>query len=91
MAQAGNAERTLIPTGPYRIAGKAVNARAGDALARCRVTIADVKNEGKMQLVITDDDSLSFMRLRVSSRSAARSADLSALPITSMTSSRLRS
>lgn len=56
MAQAGNAERTLIPTGPYRIAGKAVNARAGDALARCRVTIADAKNQRKMQSVITDDD-----------------------------------
>jgi hypothetical protein len=56
MAQVGNAERTLIPTGPYRIAGNAVNARAGDALARCRVTIANTKNQRKMQSVITDDD-----------------------------------
>jgi len=56
MAQAGNAERMLIPTGPYRIAGMAANARAGNALARCRVTIADAKNQRKVQSVITGDD-----------------------------------
>jgi hypothetical protein len=56
MAQSPNAERTLIPAGPYRIAGMAVNARAGNVLARCRVTIADAKNQRKVQSVITDDD-----------------------------------
>jgi len=56
MAQARNAERTLIPTGPYSIAGMAVNARVGNALARCRVTIADAKNQRKVQSVITGDD-----------------------------------
>jgi hypothetical protein len=56
MAQAENADRMLIPTGPYRIAGRVVNAGAGDVLARCRITIADAKNQRKMQSVITGDD-----------------------------------
>lgn len=56
IAKVGNADQTLIPAGPHRIAGRAVNARAGDALARCRVTIADAKNQRKVQSVITGDD-----------------------------------
>jgi hypothetical protein len=56
MAQARTAERTLIPTGPFRIAGRVVNARTGDVVGRCRVTIADAKNQRKMQSGITDDD-----------------------------------
>jgi carboxypeptidase family protein len=56
MAQTGNADRTLIPAGPYRIAGMVANARVGNALARCRVTIAEAKNQRKVQSVITGDD-----------------------------------
>ncbi|HEY4841253.1 MAG TPA: carboxypeptidase-like regulatory domain-containing protein [Terriglobales bacterium] len=56
IAQARNAERTQIAAGPYRIAGMAVNARAGNALARCRVTIADAKDQRKVLSVITGDD-----------------------------------
>lgn len=56
MAQTGSPQPNLIPAGPNRIAGRVVNARAGDALARCRVTIADAKNQRKMQSVIASDD-----------------------------------
>jgi hypothetical protein len=56
IAQARNAERTQIAAGQYRIAGMAINARAGNALARCRVTIADAKDQRKVQSVITGDD-----------------------------------
>jgi hypothetical protein len=51
-----NAERTKIPSGPYRIAGTVVNAKGGSTLARCRVTIASVKNRQSVQSVITNDD-----------------------------------
>ena len=47
---------TRIPDGPYRIAGVVVNAKAGGALARARVTIADVKNQQNMQTLITGED-----------------------------------
>jgi hypothetical protein len=56
IAQSRNTEPSLIPTGPYRIAGTVANARVGNALAGCRVTIADAKNQRKMQSVITSDD-----------------------------------
>ncbi len=55
-AQMQTAERTQIPSGPYRIAGTVVNAKAGSPLARCRVTIASVKNRQSMQFAITGDD-----------------------------------
>lgn len=48
--------RTQIPSGPYRIAGTVVNAKAGGPLARARVTIADAKNRQGVQSVITSDD-----------------------------------
>lgn len=55
-AQVENPERTQIPSGPYRIAGTVVNAKAGGPLARSRVTIADAKNRRSVQSVITNDD-----------------------------------
>lgn len=45
-----------IPSGPYRIAGTVINAKAGGPLSRSRVTIADAKNRQSMQSVITGDD-----------------------------------
>ncbi len=55
-AQMANPDRTPIPSGPYRIAGTVVNAKAGGPLARSRVTIADAKNRQSVQSVITSDD-----------------------------------
>jgi len=55
-AQVANPERTPIPSGPYRIAGTVVNAKAGGPLARSRVTIADAKNRQSMQSVVTGND-----------------------------------
>src|SRR6266403_37966 len=55
-AQMTNPERTPIPSGPYRITGTVVNAKAGGPLARSRVTIADAKNRQSVQSVITSDD-----------------------------------
>ncbi len=45
-----------IPSGPYRIAGTVINAKAGGPLGRSRVTIADVKNRQSTQSVVTGDD-----------------------------------
>ena len=47
--------RTQIPSGPYRIAGTVLNAKAGNPLSRCRVTITDLKKQD-VQSVITGDD-----------------------------------
>ena len=55
-ARAQTENRTQIPSGPYRIAGTVVNAKAGNPLARCRVTITDSKNRQSVQSVITGDD-----------------------------------
>jgi hypothetical protein len=55
-AQTENLQRTLIPSGPYRIAGTVVNAKTGSSLARSRVTIADAKNRQSMQSVVTGND-----------------------------------
>ena len=55
-AQTENPQRTLIPSGPYRIAGTVVNAKTGSSLARSRVTIADAKNRQSMQSVVTGND-----------------------------------
>ncbi len=55
-AQIENPARTQIPSGPYRIAGMVVNAKAGGVLVRARVTIADAKNRPSVQSVITGDD-----------------------------------
>jgi hypothetical protein len=55
-AQAQTENRTQIPSGPYRIAGTVVNAKAGNPLARCRVTITDSRNRQSVQSVITGDD-----------------------------------
>lgn len=55
-AQTESAAWAQIPSGPYRIAGTVVNAKAGNALARCRVAIADTKNRQSVQFVITGDD-----------------------------------
>jgi len=55
-AQTENPQRTLIPSGPYRIAGTVVNAKTGSPLARSRVIIADAKNRQSMQSVVTDND-----------------------------------
>lgn len=55
-AQVQPTQRTLIPPGPYRIAGTVVNAKAGNILAHSRVTIADAKNRESMRSLITRDD-----------------------------------
>jgi hypothetical protein len=55
-AQVEPEQRTLIPNGPYRIAGTVVNAKAGNVLARARVTIADAKHRESMRSVVTRDD-----------------------------------
>ena len=55
-AQTENPQRTLIPSGPYRIAGTVVNAKTGGSLPRSRVTIADAKNRQSMQSVISGND-----------------------------------
>jgi len=54
-AQTENAERTQIPSGPYRIAGTIVNAKTGNPLPIARVTIADSKNRQSMQSLITNE------------------------------------
>ena len=54
-AQTEGSLRMPIPSGPYRIAGIVVNAKAGNPLARCRVTITDLKRQD-VQSVITGDD-----------------------------------
>ncbi len=56
LAQTDGPQRTLIPSGPYRIAGTVVNAKTGSPLARSRVTIADAKNRQSMQSVVTGND-----------------------------------
>jgi hypothetical protein len=56
LAQVGSAEGTQIPSGPYRIAGTVVSAKAGNALGHCRVTITDSKNRQSAQFAITGDD-----------------------------------
>jgi hypothetical protein len=55
-AQAQMYNRTQIPSGPYRIAGIVVNAKAGNPLGRCRVTITDAKNRQSVQSLVTGDD-----------------------------------
>lgn len=47
---------TQIPSGKYRIAGMVVSAKGGNPLARCRVTITDLKNQQSTKFVITGDD-----------------------------------
>jgi hypothetical protein len=56
LAQLGSAQGVEIPAGPYRIAGAVVNAKAGNPLPRCRVTITDAKNRQRLQFVISGDD-----------------------------------
>src|SRR5580700_4194064 len=56
LARMGSAGETQIPSGPYRIAGTVVNAKAGNPLASCRVTITDSKNRQSVKFVISGDD-----------------------------------
>jgi hypothetical protein len=55
-AQIENGQGGVIPSGPYRIAGTAVNAKAGGPLARARVSISDSKNRQNLQSLVTGDD-----------------------------------
>lgn len=55
-AQMGRAEGTQIPSGAYRVAGTVVQAKGGTPLARCRVTITDLKNRQSNKFAITGDD-----------------------------------
>lgn len=55
-AQVEPAQHSLIPPGPYRIAGTVVNAKGGNMLARARVTIADAKHRESTRSVVTRDD-----------------------------------
>lgn len=51
-------------TGGFRIAGKVVNALAGNPLARARVTIVDSKNQQKTESTLTSEDgSFEFLHL----------------------------
>ncbi len=56
LARMGSAEETQIPSGPYRIVGTVVNAKAGNPLASCRVTITDSKNRQSVKSVISGDE-----------------------------------
>src|SRR5208283_1485199 len=56
LAQMGSAEGTQVPSGPHRIAGTVVHAKAGNPLAHCRVTITDTKNRQSVKFAITGDD-----------------------------------
>jgi hypothetical protein len=56
LAPITHAQETQIPSGAYRIAGTVVNAKAGNALTRCRVTITDGKNRNSIQSRITGED-----------------------------------
>jgi hypothetical protein len=56
LGRTASAEPTQIPSGPYRIAGTVVNAKGGNPLARCRVTITDAKNRQSVKSVISGDD-----------------------------------
>ena len=55
-AQVETHESTLIPVGPYHIAGTVVNAKAGSPLAHARVTIADAKRRQSIRTMITGND-----------------------------------
>ncbi len=55
-AQMGRAEGKQIPSGAYRVAGTVVQAKGGTPLARCRVTITDLKNRQSNKFAITGDD-----------------------------------
>jgi Carboxypeptidase regulatory-like domain len=55
-AQAQTENRSQIPSGAFRIAGTVVNAKVGNPLGRCRVTITDSKNSRSEQSLITADD-----------------------------------
>ncbi|MGO8985034.1 MAG: carboxypeptidase regulatory-like domain-containing protein [Terriglobales bacterium] len=50
------AQATPVPSGPFRIAGTVVNAKAGNALTHCRVTIISARNRQSMQSLITGED-----------------------------------
>src|ERR1700690_539715 len=56
LGRMGSAEGMQIPSGPYRIAGTVVNAKGGNPLARCGVTITDSKNRQSVKFVISGDD-----------------------------------
>jgi len=56
LSRTGSAEVTQIPSGPHRIAGTVVNAKGGNPLARCRVTVTDEKNRDSVKSVISGDD-----------------------------------
>ncbi len=56
LAQTDGPQRTLIPSGRYRIAGTVINAKTGSPLAHSRVTIADAKNRQSMESVVTGND-----------------------------------
>src|SRR5262245_39270807 len=53
-AQVG--ERTRIPTGGFRIAGKAVSATTGSPLAQAHIVISDTKNRSATQSVVTSEE-----------------------------------
>jgi hypothetical protein len=56
LVRMGSAETAQIASGPFRLAGTVVNAKGGNPLARCRVTIADAKNLQSVKFVISGDD-----------------------------------
>lgn len=56
LSQRASAEAAPIPDGAFHIAGTVVNAKAGSALARCRVTITDAKNRDRVKSLVTGED-----------------------------------
>ncbi len=56
LVRMGSAETAQVPSDPFRIAGTVVNAKGGNPLARCRVTITDAKNSDSVRFVIGGDD-----------------------------------
>jgi hypothetical protein len=59
-AQSNAQLRALIPAGPFRIAGTVVGAKAGNPLARCRVTITDVKRQDVQSIITGEDGQFEF-------------------------------
>lgn len=52
--------RMPIPFGPFHIAGTVVNAKAGNLLSRCRVTLTDLKKSDVLSVITGDNGRFEF-------------------------------
>ncbi len=59
-AQTEGRLRMPIPSGPFRIAGTVVNAKAGNPLSRCRVTLTDLKKSDVLSVITGDNGRFEF-------------------------------